>query len=84
MRWVLALVAALALAPSAWALERSQFRYERELNASGSATIVFEPDGRMYAHSRPDFADLRILDKAGRQVPWRPAPNWTLGWSVCQ
>jgi hypothetical protein len=75
MRWVLALTTALALAPSAWALERSDFRYQRELNASGPATIVFEPDGPLYAHSRPDFADLRILDKAGRQVPWRPAPK---------
>ena len=33
----------------------------------------FEPDGPMFA--RAGFADLRIVDAAGAQVPWRRVPE---------
>ena len=33
---------------------------------------AFEPDGPMYEHAAVGFADLRVLDARGRQVPWRP------------
>ena len=70
-----ALVAGLAVAAPAWALDRSDFRYERPLSASGSSPIVFEPDGAMYAHTLARFADLRIEDASGNQVPWRRLPE---------
>ena len=38
------------------------------------APIRFEPDGPMYAHTRIGFADLRVLDAAETQVPWRRLP----------
>ena len=77
-RSALTVAVLLALAPPAWAQDRSEFRYVRTLNAPGGGTIVFEPDRRMYAHARAEFADLRILDEAGQQVPWRPLPGPTL------
>jgi hypothetical protein len=77
-RWVLTITAFFALASPAWALDQSEFRYVRKLSAAGPGSIVFEPDGRMYAHARAEFTDLRILDRADRQVPWRPLPRPTL------
>jgi hypothetical protein len=74
-RLALALVAGLALAGPAWALDRSDFRFERTLSASGGSPIAFEPDGRMYAHGLTSFADLRILDASSNQVPWRTLPE---------
>jgi len=64
-------VAALALAND---VDPSDFRFTRELAAGPGAAVRFEPDGPMYAHARADFADLRILDSAGDQVPWRTEP----------
>jgi len=68
---------ALALAPAAAAagVDRHAFRYERTLTARGAGPIELEPDGPLYAHSAPGFADLRVLDSSGRQVPWRPLPE---------
>jgi Protein of unknown function (DUF3999) len=66
--------AALVLAaPAAGAVDASGFRYTRELRAQPGPALL-EPDGPLYAHTRRDFADLRIVDGAGQQVPWRPAP----------
>jgi len=77
MRLLLAL-AALATATSpvlATGVERSGFRYTRTLGAAnGGGPVVFEPDGRLFAHARPGFSDLRILDADGEQVPWRRRP----------
>jgi hypothetical protein len=50
------------------------YRYERPLVASGSGPFQFEPDARLTAHTRDGFADLRVVDAHGRQVPWRLAP----------
>jgi hypothetical protein len=77
MRTVLAAAAAaaLALAAAAAALETKRFRYERTLTAAGAAAVRVEPDGPLYAHTRTDLADLRILDADGRQVPWRMLPG---------
>lgn len=66
-----AVLAALATAGAAFALEAKRFRYERTLEAP-SRLAAFEPDGPMYQHAAPGFQDLRILDADGRQVPWRP------------
>jgi hypothetical protein len=55
-------------------LDRSEFRYARPLAVAGRRPLLVEPDGRLFAHARPGFSDLRFLDAAGRVVPWRPAP----------
>ncbi len=67
-------LAALVLASTAAALDTHRYRYERTLTPSGPEPVRFEPDGPLYSHSRAGFADLRILDAAGRQVPWRTLP----------
>ena len=75
-RIALTVIAGLALVDPAWALdEQREFRFVRTLSAPSRAAIVIEPDPRMYAHSQAGFADLRIFDSAGRQVPWRTLPE---------
>jgi hypothetical protein len=68
-------VVAAALAVAAADVDETQFRYERPLTAPAGAPVRFEPDARMYGHTRADFPDLRILDADGEQVPWRPEPK---------
>ncbi|HEY3544074.1 MAG TPA: hypothetical protein VGK79_16170 [Gaiellaceae bacterium] len=51
------------------------FLYERPLHVAGSGVAAVLPDGALYAHTRRGFADLRIVDAAGNQVPWRLAPQ---------
>lgn len=70
-----AVLAALAIAPAAAAatVDPTGFRYTRTLEAS-SSRVLLVPDGPLFAHSRPGFADLRVLDADGRQVPWRRLP----------
>src|SRR5205823_5319313 len=65
---------ALVLASTAAALDTHRFRYERTLTLPGPGPVRLEPDGPLYSPSRAGFADLRILDAAGRQVPWRTLP----------
>jgi hypothetical protein len=55
-------------------VDTSEFRYTRILAAPSGAPVVFEPDGAMHAHAGVDFPDLRIVDAAGTQVPWRSVP----------
>jgi hypothetical protein len=74
-RIALTVIAGLALVDPAWALDERDFRFVRTLSAPSRAAIVIEPDPRMYAHSQAGFADLRIFDSAGRQVPWRALPE---------
>ena len=62
-----------AVAVAAGGVDESAFRYTRPLEAP-SGPVTFEPDARMYGHARVGFPDLRIVDAAGSQVPWRPAP----------
>lgn len=73
----LALLASLAVdvQPAAAAqLDHGDFRYMRPLVAvSGSDSVLVEPDGALFQHSLPGFADLRIADARGQEVPWRYA-----------
>jgi hypothetical protein len=70
-----AAITAALLAPAALAqsVDESGFRYVRPAEAPVGA-VAFEPDGPLFAHSKPELADLRIVDSAGRQVPWRRLP----------
>ena len=74
MTALVALVVGVAAAAIAGDVDTSEFRYTRTLAASPGAPVVFEPDGAMYGHAGVDFPDLRIVDAAGTQVPWRSAP----------
>src|SRR6185295_13585762 len=71
----LALLASFAagVQPAAAAeLDRGDFRYVRPLVAApAGGPILIEPDGELFEHSLPGFADLRIVDARGREVPWR-------------
>jgi hypothetical protein len=69
-----AFVVAAALAAPA-AVSEEDFRWERTVTAPGGGLVTFEPDGTLYARSRIELADLRIVDAAGRQVPWRRLPD---------
>jgi hypothetical protein len=71
----LVVATALALASSALAADVSHLRYERTLGPASAAPLRFEPDGPLYAHTQSGFADLRILDGGGKQVPWRTVPE---------
>jgi hypothetical protein len=55
-------------------VDETKFRYTRPLSGPPGVPVHFEPDGRLYGHSRIDFPDLRVLDSQGEQVPWRPEP----------
>jgi hypothetical protein len=68
-------ILAAALAGLAADVDETAFRYTRPLSAPAGAPVRFEPDGRLYAHARLEFPDLRILDSRGDQVPWRPEPK---------
>ena len=74
-RWAAAVAAAgfLASAAGAQTVDESGFRYERPLEAP-AGLASFEPDSPLYAHAKEGLADLRILDSAGAQVPWRTTP----------
>jgi hypothetical protein len=78
-RIALALVLAAAVAPSPTfgaAVDESEFRYERTLRTGGrEQPVAFEPDGLLFFHAKPGFADLRVLDARGEQVPWRRLPE---------
>jgi hypothetical protein len=69
---VIALLAAVAVAAPSTGPE--SFRYERTLLAKGSGPIELMPDGPLYAHTHPDFSDLRIVDAHGVPIPWRNSP----------
>ena len=73
---LLALLAA-AVAVSAGDVDEGAFRYTRALDATTSAPVRFEPDARLYGHTRSGLPDLRILDSDGNQVPWRVFPTPT-------
>jgi hypothetical protein len=79
-RWAAAVVAAGLLAPTALAqeLDESGFRYVRPLEAP-AGLASFEPDGPLFEHAKLGLADLRIVDSAARQVPWRTLPAASSG-----
>lgn len=66
--------AVAAVAAGAQSLDRTDFRYVRNLDAP-AGLVSFEPDGPLFAHAKRELVDLRILDAGGRQVPWRPMPT---------
>ncbi len=67
-------LAAGAQPAAAAGIDRADFRYQRPLIAGpGGEPVLVEPDGPLFEHSLPGFADLRIADARGRQVPWRRA-----------
>jgi hypothetical protein len=70
---LVALLAATAVV-GAGGVDESAFRHTRPLEAT-TGPVEFEPDARMYGHAREGFPDLRIVDAAGSQVPWRSAPT---------
>lgn len=70
---VLLVSLAAGVQPAAAAgLDRADFRYQRPLTAGAEGEpVLVEPDGPLFEHSLPGFADVRIIDARGRQVPWR-------------
>lgn len=57
---------------AATAVDRADFRYARPLVARpDSGPVLVEPDGVLFEHLLPGFADLRIADARGHEVPWR-------------
>ncbi len=53
-------------------IDRGASRYVRPLVAEpGDDPVLVEPDGALFEHSLPGFADLRIADARGREVAWR-------------
>jgi hypothetical protein len=72
---ILLAVLAAAAALSAGDVDESAFRYTRALDATTAAPVRFEPDARMYGHTRSGLPDLRVLDTEGTQVPWRALPS---------
>lgn len=72
MLLVLVGVPAAAAAPR---VDQASFRYVRTLERVSNGAALFEPDPRLYAHTQPGFADLRVVLPDGSQVPWRPRPE---------
>jgi hypothetical protein len=73
---LLALLATGVQPAAAAEVDRADFRYVRPLVAgSGEAPALVEPDGALFEHSLPGFADLRIADAEGHEVPWRRVPG---------
>jgi len=73
VKLVLVVLAAALAAPAA--VDESDFRWERTVQTAGNGLVTFFADGLLFAHAQPGLADLRVLDSAGRQVPWRPLPD---------
>ena len=73
MKLVLVVVAAALAAPAA--VDESDFRWERTVQAAGGGLATFVADGPLFAHTKPELADLRVVDSGGRQVPWRGLPD---------
>jgi hypothetical protein len=73
VKLVLVALAAVLAAPAA--VDESDFRWERTVQATGGGFATFVADGPLFAHAKPELADLRVVDSAGRQVPWRGLPD---------
>lgn len=67
--------AALASVATGAGVDTARFRYVRGVTAAHPGAIVVYPDGPMFAHAGGGFPDLRVVDAAGRQIPWRPLPE---------
>ena len=67
------LFASLALAAACWAQETEsleRWQYFQELAAAPGGRTAIELDREALAGARPDQADLRLYDAAGREVPY--------------
>jgi hypothetical protein len=73
VKLILVVLAAALAAPAA--VDESDFRWDRALQLVGGGFATFVADGPLFAHAQPEFADLRVVDSAGRQVPWRRLPD---------
>jgi hypothetical protein len=71
-------LAVLAVTTLAGGVATDELRYTRTVEGAGGRHVAVEPDGPMFAHARTGFADLRVIDARGNQVPWRPRPQTTL------
>jgi hypothetical protein len=69
------LLAVLAVTTLAGGVATDDLRYTRMVEGAGGRHVAVEPDGPMFAHARPGFADVRVLDASGEQVPWRSRPE---------
>jgi hypothetical protein len=56
-------------------IDAHPFQYERVVRPAGPAVVRIVPDGALWEHARPGFADLRVVDAGGAQVPWRESPQ---------
>lgn len=66
---------ALAFLAGVGSVDATKFRYVRSVGTAAAGPVALEPDNLLLAHAKPGFADLRVLDARGRQVPWRPLPQ---------
>jgi hypothetical protein len=62
--------AAWALALSLLAGPRAGAAVQRDLDLAAPGRVVLTLDRDVYERARPDLADLRIFDEAGREVPY--------------
>ena len=74
MKVAAVLAAAASLAAG---VQQGDYRYTRTLpDEVAAGTVGFEPDALLFAHTCCDhFADLRVVDANGAQVPWRFVPD---------
>jgi hypothetical protein len=68
------LLALLAVTTLAGGVATDDLRYTRMVEGAGGSHVAVEPDAPMFAHARPGFADVRVVDARGEQVPWRTRP----------
>ena len=73
MKLIMVIIAAALAAPAA--VDESDFRWDRSLESDGGGFAAFVADGPLFAHAKPELADLRVVDSAGHQVPWRKLPD---------
>jgi hypothetical protein len=70
----LVILCAICAATARAEVDKSSFRYTRELAAMWPGAVAFEPDSALLGHARVGLADLRLVDANDREVPWRPMP----------
>lgn len=57
-------------------VQEASFRYTRALpDGVAGGRLAFEPDSALLGHARDGLGDLRVLDAAGDDVPWRFVPD---------
>ena len=56
--------------PAGSSIDPKPFRYSRKIPESPAGLTALLLDAAVLAHSRPDLADLRIVDNSNRQIPY--------------